>query len=149
MLKYCRSSSRVGRKAEAGSTMITKIFCGCLLLTFVASASSFLSPSDRLAIPSVASRVANQRNAALLSASPVPVDGVTGLISSYTSFHSLTLDAVDAIGSSSTVLSETEAWVQPTALVLGPLLNFFSAAMVRFSFFVQTILIPSINNLTS
>jgi hypothetical protein len=29
------------------------------------------------------------------------------------------------------LLAETEAWVQPTALILGPFLNFMSFAMVR------------------
>ena len=30
------------------------------------------------------------------------------------------------MASSSMILSETEAWVQPLSLVLGPFLNFFS-----------------------
>lgn len=36
--------------------------------------------------------------------------------------------------SSSIILSETEAWVQPLSLVLGPFLTFFSFAMVRHSY---------------
>ena len=39
-------------------------------------------------------------------------------------------NAVSMLASSSMVLSETEAWVQPLSLVLGPFLNFFSFAMV-------------------
>eukprot|EP00577_Skeletonema_sp_RCC1716_P025312 CAMPEP_0113392340 /NCGR_PEP_ID=MMETSP0013_2-20120614/11227_1 /TAXON_ID=2843 ORGANISM="Skeletonema costatum, Strain 1716" /NCGR_SAMPLE_ID=MMETSP0013_2 /ASSEMBLY_ACC=CAM_ASM_000158 /LENGTH=177 /DNA_ID=CAMNT_0000275715 /DNA_START=353 /DNA_END=886 /DNA_ORIENTATION=- /assembly_acc=CAM_ASM_000158 len=38
---------------------------------------------------------------------------------------------VDAlVASSSVLLSETEAWVQPLSMVLGPFLNFFSFAML-------------------
>ena len=40
-------------------------------------------------------------------------------------------NAVSMLASSSSmVISETEAWVQPLSLVLGPFLNFFSFAMV-------------------
>ena len=35
-----------------------------------------------------------------------------------------------AIASSGITLAETEAWVQPTALILGPFLNFLSFAML-------------------
>ena len=35
------------------------------------------------------------------------------------------------MASSGMMLAETEAWVQPTAFVLGPFLNFMSFAMVR------------------
>lgn len=33
------------------------------------------------------------------------------------------------------ILAETEAWVKPTAVVLGPFLNFLSFAMVRCAYF--------------
>ena len=39
-------------------------------------------------------------------------------------------DSVASLASSGMLLAETEAWVQPTALVLGPFLNFMSFAMV-------------------
>ena len=43
-------------------------------------------------------------------------------------------DAItNMMASSSMILSETEAWVQPLSLVMGPTLNFFSFAMVRFA----------------
>ena len=41
------------------------------------------------------------------------------------------LDIVSSTSTSSMMLSETEAWVQPLANVLGPFLNIFSFAMVR------------------
>lgn len=40
------------------------------------------------------------------------------------------VDGLMNVMSSSVLLSETEAWVQPLSLVLGPFLNFFSFAMV-------------------
>ncbi len=36
------------------------------------------------------------------------------------------------LASSSIILSETEAWVQPLSIVLGPFLTFFSFAMVSY-----------------
>ena len=41
------------------------------------------------------------------------------------------LDIASSTSTSSMMLSETEAWVQPLANVLGPFLNIFSFAMVR------------------
>lgn len=104
-----------------------KLFC-CLLVTFAASASSFSSSSRVLATPRAASRVVDKRNAALLRASPV--DDVMDLAFSHTGFHSITSDTAGMVASSSMILSETDAWVQPLSLVLGPLLNFFSVAML-------------------
>lgn len=40
------------------------------------------------------------------------------------------VETSNAISSSATILAETEAWVQPTALVLGPFLNLMSFAML-------------------
>lgn len=40
------------------------------------------------------------------------------------------VDVNALVASSSLLLSETEAWVQPLSMVLGPFLNFFSFAMV-------------------
>mmetsp|Transcript_27747 Transcript_27747/g.58933 ORF Transcript_27747/g.58933 Transcript_27747/m.58933 type:complete len:187 (+) Transcript_27747:138-698(+) len=46
-------------------------------------------------------------------------------------FEALASDTTaDILASSSIILSETEAWVQPLSLVLGPFLNFFSFAML-------------------
>ena len=51
-------------------------------------------------------------------------------------------NAVSMLASSSSmVLSETEAWVQPLSLVLGPFLNFFSFAMVSYYYYVWSIAI--------
>ena len=44
---------------------------------------------------------------------------------------------VGMVTSSSIILSETEPWVQPLSLVLGPSLNFFSFAMVRFAAYIH------------
>ena len=45
--------------------------------------------------------------------------------------NAINLDgAISGMASSSMVLSETEAWVQPLSLALGPFLSFFSFAMV-------------------
>jgi len=41
-----------------------------------------------------------------------------------------TVNSVAPAASSGILLAETEAWVQPTALVLGPFLNFMSFAML-------------------
>ncbi len=45
--------------------------------------------------------------------------------------NAILLSVADTMGSTSVFLSETEPWVQPLSLVLGPFLNFFSFAMVR------------------
>ncbi|KAL7529377.1 hypothetical protein ACHAXR_002936 [Thalassiosira sp. AJA248-18] len=70
---------------------------------------------------------------------------LTGPTSTATSFVSAPLEAspvdvmdlalnndavVGMVASSSMLLSETEAWVQPLSLVLGPFLNLFSFAML-------------------
>jgi predicted thioredoxin/glutaredoxin len=63
---------------------------------------------------------------AVLGASPV--DAVDYLTNSGTS--AMDANALLNVVSSSVLLSETEAWVQPLSAVLGPFLNFFSFAMV-------------------
>ncbi len=45
------------------------------------------------------------------------------------------VDVNALVASSSVLLSETEAWVQPLSMVLGPFLNFFSFAMVSWILF--------------
>ena len=53
-----------------------------------------------------------------------PID-VTDVVS--TSSHVASIHAIQqVVSSSSMVISETEAWVQPLSAVLGPFLNFFS-----------------------
>ena len=42
-----------------------------------------------------------------------------------------TSNSISTFASSGMTLAESEAWVQPTAFVLGPFLNFLSFAMVR------------------
>ena len=47
-------------------------------------------------------------------------------------FDSLTVATSSVMESSAMLLAETEPWVQPLALVMGPTLNFLSFAMVRY-----------------
>lgn len=61
---------------------------------------------------------------------------VSTLSQQHTTSSSLTSNNMIPIGveeavSSSMVLAETEAWVQPTAAILDPVLNILSFAMVR------------------
>mmetsp|Transcript_34612 Transcript_34612/g.74828 ORF Transcript_34612/g.74828 Transcript_34612/m.74828 type:complete len:190 (+) Transcript_34612:80-649(+) len=81
-------------------------------------------------LPSATSTTFSIRNSAL-QASPV-VDAVADLVATTTNvgvgLDALTSDAMMA--SSSMILSETEAWVEPLSLVLGPFLNLFSFAML-------------------
>ena len=65
-------------------------------------------------------------NQVVLGASPV--DAVDYITNSGTS--AMDVNALLNVVSSSVLLSETEAWVQPLSDVLGPFLNFFSFAMV-------------------
>ena len=65
-------------------------------------------------------------NQVVLGASPV--DAVDYITNSGTS--AMDVNALLNLVSSSVLLSETEAWVQPLSAVLGPFLNFFSFAMV-------------------
>ena len=58
-----------------------------------------------------------------------PVDAVDYITNSGTSAM-MDVNALLNVVSSSVLLSETEAWVQPLSAVLGPFLNFFSFAMV-------------------
>lgn len=74
------------------------------------------------------------RSTHVMHASPVDMlDLASSLNTNIIGSSSMSADA-NAIGnmmaSSSMILSETEAWVQPLSLVLGPFLNFFSFAMV-------------------
>ena len=57
-----------------------------------------------------------------------PIDAVDYIANGGSS--AMNVDALVNVVSSSVLLSETEAWVQPLSLVLGPFLNFFSFAMV-------------------
>ncbi len=66
-------------------------------------------------------------NQVVLEASPV--DAVDYITNSGTSAM-MDVNALLNVVSSSVLLSETEAWVQPLSAVLGPFLNFFSFAMV-------------------
>ncbi len=71
----------------------------------------------------VASVPPTLNNHVVLGASPLDaMDFVTN------SAGAANVDAL--VASSSVLLSETEAWVQPLSMVLGPFLNFFSFAMV-------------------
>lgn len=67
-----------------------------------------------------------------LSTSPLDVLDLTMNSAPLDAVSSLNVQSSDVIGlvSSSMVLSETDPWVQPLALVLGPFLNLFSFAMV-------------------
>ena len=65
-------------------------------------------------------------NQVVLEASPV--DAVDYITNSGTS--AMDVNALLNVVSSSVLLSETEAWVEPLSAVLGPFLNFFSFAMV-------------------
>ena len=66
-------------------------------------------------------------NQVVLGASPVDaVDYITNSGTSAMDVNAL----LNVVVSSSVLLSETEAWVQPLSAVLGPFLNFFSFAMV-------------------
>ena len=74
------------------------------------------------------------RSTHVMHATPVDMlDLASSLNTNIIGSSSMSADA-NAIGntmaSSSMILSETEAWVQPLSLVLGPFLNFFSFAMV-------------------
>lgn len=51
-------------------------------------------------------------------------------------FDSLTVATSSVMESSAMLLAETEPWVQPLALVMGPTLNFLSFAMVRYDTYV-------------
>lgn len=65
-------------------------------------------------------------NQVVLEASPV--DAVDYITNSGTS--AMDVNAFLNVVSSSVLLSETEAWVQPLSALMGPFLNFFSFAMV-------------------
>eukprot|EP01082_Thalassiosira_pseudonana_P011190 g10702.t1 g10702 contig4:2375383-2376001(+) len=67
-----------------------------------------------------------------LSTSPLDVLDLTMNSAPLDAVSSLNVQSSDVIGlvSSSMVLSETDPWVQPLALVLGPFLNLFSFAML-------------------
>jgi predicted thioredoxin/glutaredoxin len=66
-------------------------------------------------------------NQVVLGASPV--DAVDYYITN-SGTSAMDVNALLNVVSSSVLLSETEAWVQPLSAVLGPFLNFFSFAMV-------------------
>lgn len=83
-----------------------------LLLAMCASASAFVAP---------ATSVANTGKT-FTAMQMADVSTLADVAHGVSTFHS----------TSGLVLAETEAWVQPTALVLGPFLNFLSFAMVRF-----------------
>ena len=75
-------------------------------------------------------------NHAVLQASPL--DSMDFVTNSGTS--AVDVDALANLVSSSVLLSETEAWVQPLSAVLGPFLNFFSFAMVSRDYMFGSIL---------
>ena len=54
-------------------------------------------------------------------------------------FDSLTVATSSVMESSAMLLAETEPWVQPLALVMGPSLNFLSFAMVRYDTYVTMV----------
>ena len=62
----------------------------------------------------------------------LPIDSMIDVVNNIGDMSSSTTsDTVGMMASSSSMLlSETEAWVQPLSFVLGPFLNFFSFAMV-------------------
>lgn len=63
--------------------------------------------------------------------------------------NALYSDVAAGMTSSSVFLSETEAWVQPLSLVLGPFLNFFSFAMVSETFLSNNYIIVPENLFSS
>lgn len=80
------------------------------LVTLLSTADAFVGP---------ASSMATQRS--LTSMSMVDFSAVAEVSNTVPAF----------VANSGLLVAETEAWVQPTALVLGPFLNFLSFAMVR------------------
>ena len=67
----------------------------------------------------------------------LPIDSMIDVVNNIGDMSSASPDtaATGMIASSSSMLlSETEAWVQPLSLVLGPFLYFFSFAMVSMFF---------------
>ena len=51
---------------------------------------------------------------------------------------SMNMIPAELVHSSSMLVAETEAWVAPTAAILGPILNLLSFAMVRRISFIDT-----------
>mmetsp|Transcript_24561 Transcript_24561/g.55023 ORF Transcript_24561/g.55023 Transcript_24561/m.55023 type:complete len:174 (-) Transcript_24561:432-953(-) len=60
-----------------------------------------------------------------LQLAPIDVSDLVSIDS-----HVASIGAMQEVVSSSMMISETEAWVQPLSAVLGPFLNFFSFAML-------------------
>lgn len=80
---------------------------------FSAESSAFVGPSSQVALKT-----------SVLAMSIPDVSAVVGVS-----------DALPALTfGSASLIAQTDAWVQPTALVLGPFLNFLSLAMVGQSF---------------
>mmetsp|Transcript_51526 Transcript_51526/g.124410 ORF Transcript_51526/g.124410 Transcript_51526/m.124410 type:complete len:135 (-) Transcript_51526:651-1055(-) len=103
-------------------------FCTVLLIALVAltmtSVHGFTMPSARDVVKShrYGRRTSSSPSATATSLNMMVVD------------PQVVVDTVSTFSTTSTstmMIAETEAWVQPTALFLGPFLNFMSFAMVR------------------
>jgi len=95
-----------------------------LLAAFVATPCMAFAPMHNSGV--MMASVQPTLNNHILGASPFDaMDFVT-----HSGAGAIDVNALANVASSSVLLSETEAWVQPLSLVLGPFLNFFSFAMV-------------------
>jgi hypothetical protein len=73
----------------------------------------------------------NEASAFVGPLSPIAASRASSTLNMDVASITETSNALSVIASSGMTLAETEAWVQPTAFVLGPFLNFLSLAMVR------------------
>lgn len=91
---------------------ITVVLCW-VMTTMMSSASAFVAPTSP-----IASTIGASASSSLSMMDPTIASSLTE-----------TVNAAVSSGSG-LLLAETEAWVQPTATVLGPFLNFMSFAML-------------------
>lgn len=117
-----------------------------MMKLLLAIAAALAAAPSCTAFAPVHHSVASARSVAPLQASPVDVLDLA--LSNVVGDGAMGSDimAANMVATSSMILSETEEWVQPLSLVLGPFLNFFTIAMVRFFCFTRSYLIHFYRN---
>ena len=145
--KYCRVSFRpnniisrdrmkmiINNHHKATPAIRMMKFCSLVLLIASVALTTTMTSVYGFTMPSARNVLVKNHHR---FASPATTATAT---SSVTSLNMMVVDpqvVVDTVGfvsdtsSSTMMIAETEAWVQPTALFLGPFLNFMSFAMVR------------------
>ena len=130
-------------RSDLSSTMTHSVAVTARMRRFLAIAI-FLS-SSALICTGFAPKI-SVRGRAIASSASVGRSSLTVAPTSIPLVSSLMMNTMDSLtatsygdsemvlASSSIILSETEAWVQPLSFVLGPFLTFFSFAMVRIHF---------------